>query len=210
MNPLDAAPADLPFSPAADRNKGPILEALQRLLPRAARVLEIASGTGQHAQYFASACPDWVWQPTDAADAAALHAINARCRGLANVLPARRLDVLQQRWPLGRDEHAPFGAVYCANMLHITPWFTCPALMQGAARHLAAGGLVLIYGPFRVDGVVTTPSNEAFDADLKARNPQWGLRTLSAVESEAAAQGLGLQEVVPLPANNLLVVFRVR
>jgi Protein of unknown function (DUF938) len=204
MNPLDAAPADLPFSPAADRNKQPILEVLQRLLPPSATVLEIASGTGQHAQHFAGARPDWVWQPSDATDAAALHAIDARCRGLPNVLPALRLDVHQQPWP---SERAPYSAVYCANMLHITPWSTCSALMKGAAGLLTTGGLVLVYGPFRIDGVATAPSNEVFDADLKARHPEWGLRSLSAVEREAVAQGLVLQQVVALPVNNLLVSF---
>jgi Protein of unknown function (DUF938) len=180
----------LPFSPAAERNKAPILAALQRLLPPAASVLEIASGTGQHAQHFASACPGWVWQPTDAADDG-----------------AQRLDVLQATWPLDR---APFSAVYCANMLHIAPWPTCRALMAGAARHLVAGGALMLYGPFRVDGVATAPSNEAFDADLRARDPHWGLRSLSAVEREALAVGLSLQQVLALPANNLLLVFGVR
>ena len=204
MSPHDAAPAHLPFSPAADRNKQPILEALQRLLPPTINVLEIASGTGQHAHHFASACPSWVWQPTDASDSAALHAIDARCRGLANVLPAVRLDVLEHPWPV---ELARYSAVYCANMLHIAPWPTCAALMKGAAKRLTHGGLVLIYGPFRVDGVPTASSNEAFDADLKARNPEWGLRLLSAVEREAAALGLVLQHVIDMPANNLLLVF---
>ena len=204
-----AAPADeLPFSPAAERNKAPILQALRRLLPPAVSVLEIAAGTGQHAQHFASACPGWTWQPTDAADAAALHAIDERCRGLANVLPAVCLDVGDEAWPPAAALRAPYGAVYCANMLHISPWSTCPALMKGAASHLAAGGLLLLYGPFRLDGEPTAPSNEAFDADLKARNPQWGLRSLPAVEREAGACGMALQEVVALPANNLLVVFR--
>jgi Protein of unknown function (DUF938) len=196
--------ADLPFSPAADRNKAPILQALRRLLPPSARVLEIASGTGQHAQHFASACSGWLWQPTDAADAAALHAIDTRCRGLANVLPARRLDVLRQPWPV---EHAAYSAVYCANLLHIAPWPTCAALMTGAAAHSSRGGLVLIYGPFRVDGVATAPSNEAFDADLKARDGDWGLRRLPDVEREAAARGLVLRDVIDMPANNLLVSF---
>jgi SAM-dependent methyltransferase len=197
--------ADLPFSPAADRNKEPILRALRQRLPTACSVLEIASGTGQHAQHFASACPGWTWQPTDAADAAALQAIDQRCRGLANVLPAVRLDVLTPPWPI---DSARYGAVYCANMLHISPWSACPALMSGAASHLTSGGLLLLYGPFRIDGELTAPSNEAFDADLKSRNPQWGLRSLSAVEREAAAHGLTHQEVVALPANNLLVMFR--
>lgn len=195
----------LPFSPAADRNKGPILGALQRLLPPSLRVLEIASGSGQHAHHFAGACPGWAWQPTEA-DAAMLPAIDARCGGLANVLPAARLDVLQAPWPL--DPAATFGAVYCANLLHISPWPTCAALMSGAASHLDPGGRLLLYGPYRQDGVPTAPSNEAFDAELASRNPAWGLRRLSAVEREAAARGLQLQEVVSLPANNLLVVFR--
>ena len=204
MSPHDAAPADLPFSPAADRNKQPIFDTLRRLLSPSATVLEIASGTGQHAQHFASVCPSWVWQPTDASDAAALHAIDMRCRGLSNVLPALRLDVLAPPWPV---ERARYNAVYCANMLHISPWPTCAALMKGAASHLAAGGLLLLYGPFRIDGVATAPSNEAFDADLKARNPEWGLRSLADVKREAAARGLALQEVIALPANNLLVSF---
>jgi hypothetical protein len=179
------------------------------VLPASAGVLEIAAGTGQHAHHFASACPGWIWQPTEAAaDAAALQAIDARCRGLANVMPARRLDVLQQPWFPEVSTPPRYAAVYCANLLHISPWPTCAALMTGAAGHLAVGGLVLIYGPFRVDGVATAPSNEAFDADLKARNPAWGLRSFAAVERAAVAQGLALQAVVDLPANNLLLVLR--
>lgn len=192
---------ELPFSAAAERNRGPILQVLQRLLPRAARVLEIASGTGQHARHFAQAQPGWTWQPTDTTDDARL-VLDARCAGLANVRPALRLDVLDADWPAG-----PFDALYCANMLHISTWATCPALMRGAAAHLAPGGLLVLYGPYRVDGVPTAPSNEAFDADLKARDPKWGLRRLADVEREAAAAGLALKEVVPMPANNLLVVF---
>jgi SAM-dependent methyltransferase len=195
---------DLPFSGAADRNKGPILQVLQRLLPATARVLEIASGTGQHARHFAQVQPGWSWQPTDTTDDARL-AIDARCAGLTNVRPALRLDVLETAWPAG-----PYDAIYCANMLHISPWATCPALMHGAAAHLAPGGLLLLYGPYRVDGVPTAPSNEAFDADLKARNASWGLRALADVEREAAAVGLALQEVVTMPANNLIVVFAKR
>jgi hypothetical protein len=201
-------PVDLPFSPAADRNKQPILQALRRLLPPSASVLEIASGTGQHAHHFAGTCAGWVWQPTDATDNAGLQAIDERCRGLANVLPARRLDVLQQPWSVEPAMRSPYSAVYCANMLHIAPWSTCAALMKGAAGHLIAGGLLLLYGPFRIDGVPTAPSNEAFDADLKARHPEWGLRSLVAVEREAVARGMALQEVIALPANNLLLVFR--
>lgn len=198
-----AVTADLPFSPAADRNKAPILAALQRLLPASARVLEIASGTGQHAQHFASACSGWLWQPTDA-DATMLPAINARCHGLANVLPAVQLDVMHTPWPVVSPQ---LDAVYCANLLHISPWTACPALMQGAAAHLRAGGRLLLYGPYRQDGVPTAPSNQSFDADLKSRNAEWGLRAVSAVEREAAAVGLVLREVLVMPSNNLLLVF---
>jgi SAM-dependent methyltransferase len=194
---------DLSFSPAAERNKVPILAALQHLLPSSADVLEIASGTGQHAQHFASAQPGWTWQPSDV-DPAALPAIDARCQGLANVRPALRLDVCATPWPV---EPARFDVLYCANMVHAAPWAVCPALMRGAARHLRDGGRLLLYGPYRVDGAATAPSNEAFDVDLRARDPAWGLRTLRSVQSEARAVGLALQQQLPLPANNLLLVF---
>ena len=207
---MSASAADLPFSPAAERNRGPILAQLRRLLPTSVRVLEIASGSGQHAQHFASACPGWVWQPSEA-DAALLPAIDARCHGLANVLPAVALDVTRAPWPLGAAHNgAHYGALYSANLLHISPWPTCAALMRGAALHLDASGRLLLYGPFRQDGVPTAPSNEAFDADLRSRHPQWGLRSLADVEREAAAQGLRLDEVMPLPANNLMLVFTAR
>lgn len=196
--------ADLPFSAAAERNRGPILQVLQRLLPPRARVLEIASGTGQHAQHFAASGAGWDWQPSDA-DASMLAAIDARCAGLGGVAPARHLDVLAPDWPMAA---ASLDAVYCANMLHISPWPTCAALMAGAARCLAPGGLLLVYGPFFVDGLPTSPGNLAFDADLRARDARWGLRTVAAVQREASAQGLTLLEAVPMPANNLTLVFR--
>jgi SAM-dependent methyltransferase len=194
------------FSPAAERNKGPILAQLRHWLPARARVLEIASGTGQHAEHFALACPGWSWQPSEA-DAAALPFIDARCQALGNVEPALRLDVTETPWPV---EPRRFDALYSANLLHIAPWPVCRALMQGAARCIEPGGLLLLYGPYRVDGVPTAPSNEAFDADLKSRNPAWGLRRLCDVEREAAAAGLALRQSVPMPANNLLVAFACR
>jgi SAM-dependent methyltransferase len=196
-------PADLPFSPAADRNKQPILERLQSLLPAHAQVLEVASGTGQHAAHFAAAQPGWQWQPTDY-EAQALPAIAARCASWPQVRPPMRLDVLQQPWPF--EPHA-FDALYCANMLHISPWATCAGLMQGAAVHLREQGVLLLYGPYVVDGEPTAPGNVAFDADLRARNPQWGLRTLAAVCAEARAVGLHLQARHAMPANNLLLAF---
>jgi SAM-dependent methyltransferase len=197
---------DLPFSAAAERNQEPILRVLRQRLPERARVLEVASGTGQHARHFASTCPGWDWQPSEASTAA-LPTIDARCAGLPNVRGALRLDVQDSPpWPVGT---AAFDAAYCANLLHIAPWAACAALMRGAAAHLARGGVLLLYGPYRQDGVPTVPSNEAFDADLRARDAAWGLRRLSDVEREAALVGLRLEEVVGMPANNLVVVFRV-
>lgn len=197
-------PDALPFSPAAERNKTPILEVLQRVLPPTASVLEIASGTGQHAAHFAAAQPGWRWQPTEW-DAEALPAIASRCAGLANVLPPRQLDVLASSWPVPAGH---FDAVYSANMLHISPWATCAALMGGASRHLVEGsGLLVVYGPFIVDGEPTADSNLAFDASLRARDPSWGLRRLAEVEAEAHRAGLALQHRFDMPANNLTLVF---
>jgi hypothetical protein len=192
----------LPFSPAAERNRAPILEVLTRVLPERCRVLEIASGTGQHAQHFAGARPGWWWQPTDA-DASSLPGIAARCSALPNVAPPLHLDVLQP-WPAAL---AGFDAVYCANMLHIAPWACCAALMNGVATRLVSNGVLVIYGPFIVDGEPTAPSNSAFDASLNSRNAEWGLRRLSAVVAEASAVGLRFEQRVAMPANNLMLVF---
>ena len=192
-------------SPAADRNKQPILEALLELLPAQGRALEIAAGSGQHAAHFAPALPGWTWQCTDP-DAAALASIAAlNPQGP----PPLRLDVRDEPWPLPSALQA-LDAVYCANMLHIAPWSCCSALMRGAARYLKPAGLLLVYGPFIVPGLATAASNLAFDADLRARDPAWGLRALDAVAAKAAAVGLGLRAPLSLPANNLLLVFEHR
>ncbi|TDM06864.1 MAG: SAM-dependent methyltransferase [Ideonella sp. MAG2] len=199
MNPS----TDLPFSPAADRNKQPILERLQALLPPRAQVLEVASGTGQHAAHFAAAQPGWQWQPTDYA-AEALPTIAARCAPWPQVRPPVRLDVTQHPWPF---ETGQFDAIYAANMLHIAPREACKGLMNGAAIHLRPDGWLLLYGPYIVEGEPTAPSNLAFDADLRARNPLWGLRELGTVCAEAQAAGLHLQARHAMPANNFLLVF---
>lgn len=198
---------DLPHSPAADRNKDAILGVMQRLLPPDAAVLEVASGTGQHAAHAAAGQPRWTWQPTDA-DADALAGIARRCAALPNVRPPLLLDVVASPWPLQPD--ARFDAVFSANMLHISPWATCAGLMRGAATHLVPGGQLLIYGPFIVDDAPTAPSNLAFDADLRARNPAWGLRRLPDVIAAAAGAGLDFRERIPMPANNLMLVFQLR
>lgn len=197
---------EIAFSAPSDRNKQPILELLLELLPEHGRALEIASGTGQHVAWFAAHLPDWQWQPTDV-DARMLPSIDARASEarLLNVQPARVLDVLQQPWPLG---DAQYELVFCANMLHIAPPACGAALMQGAARHLAPGGMLVTYGPYLEDEVLTTPSNLAFDESLRARNPAWGLRRREDLEELAWHAGLGLSERHEMPANNLLLVWR--
>ena len=194
-------------SPAADRNKGPILAALQQLLPAQGRLLELAAGTGQHAVHCATGLPGWQWLPTDPSpDALASVQAWAQLHPAPGLQPPLQLDVLQQPWPL--PEAARFDALFCANMLHIAPWACCPALMQGAARWLAPGGQLITYGPYFVDGEPAAPGNTAFDADLQARNPAWGIRWLHAVQAEAAAAGLKWVQRLAMPANNQLLVFR--
>jgi SAM-dependent methyltransferase len=205
------------FSPASERNRQPILDALLRLLPptlsRDGRALEIASGTGQHIAHFAQHLPGWQWQPSDATDEA-FESITAWCAeaGVRNVAPPVLLDVMAARWPSATTQ-APhsfdnaFDLVYCANMLHISPWATCAALMQGAARHLAVHGLLVTYGPYLARDVPTSPGNLAFDESLRQRNPAWGIRALEDVVDTALLAGLTLKERVEMPANNLLLVF---
>jgi SAM-dependent methyltransferase len=208
---------DLSHSPAADRNKQPILDALTRILGDRGAALEIASGTGQHAAWFAAAMPRWTWQPTDA-DARMLPTLASRVAeaALANLLPPLLLDVMAPQWPSQGhafaqreevEEENKFNAIYCANMLHISPWATCAALMEGAARHLLPGGLLITYGPYFEEDVPPAPSNLAFDEDLRARNSSWGIRRLEDVAAEASRAGLALRERHAMPANNLLLVF---
>jgi SAM-dependent methyltransferase len=197
-------PTDLPHSPAAERNREPILQVLSGLLLPNVTVLEVASGTGQHAAHFAAAQPGWTWQPTEA-EALALPAIAMRCTGQPNVRAPLRLDVMLHPWPL---PPAAFDALFCANLLHIAPWPACPALMAGAARQLAPGGLLVLYGPYFVDGETPSPGNLAFDADLRSREPAWGLRRLAEVADEARRAGLALEQRFDMPANNVMLIFR--
>ena len=202
---MHAMPDARRHSPAAERNGPPILAELQRLLPTTGVMLEIASGTGQHAAFFSAGLPGWTWQPSDF-DPAALPSIAAWCAGLERVRPPLRLDVLSPDWP---GVPARVDAIYCANMIHIAPWACTPGLMQGAARHLAPGGLLITYGPYLLDDEPTAPSNLAFDADLRERNPAWGIRRLEDVADQAAAVGLSLRERLGMPANNKLLVWEL-
>ena len=196
-------PAD--FSTAAERNKQPIFDVLRQALPVQGHALEIASGTGQHVAWFARHLPQWTWQPSDA-DPRALDSIAAHTirQGLGNVHPPVLLDVMAPGW---FPAHTRFDLVYCANMLHISPWPACAALMQGSARHLAADGVLVTYGPYLEADVPTAESNQVFDQSLRARNPAWGIRRREDVEDIAAKVGLRLAARHAMPANNLLLVW---
>jgi SAM-dependent methyltransferase len=196
-------PPDPPVSAAAERNRHPILEVLRAELPRQGKVLEIASGGGQHVAYFAEALPGLHWQPTEP-DVAQHDAIAHRilAAGLANVAPPRALDVMAAEWPVTGH----FDAMLCINMVHISPWAATLALFDGACRHLAPAGRLILYGPYLQQGT-TAPSNLEFDASLRRRNPAWGLRDLDAVTGVAASRNLRLARVIHMPANNLSLVF---
>jgi cyclopropane fatty-acyl-phospholipid synthase-like methyltransferase len=192
-------------SPSSMRNREPILETLRRVLPPEARVLEIASGSGEHAVHFARAMPGWVWRTSDP-DAASRASIGAwiEAEGLANVLEPLALDTRASDWGV-EDER--FDAVVSINMIHIAPWEAALGVIAGAARLLKPGGRLIFYGAFKRDGVHTSPSNEKFDASLKSHDPRWGVRDVADVAREAADKGLSLLEVVEMPANNLCVIF---
>ncbi|KGU60120.1 methyltransferase small domain protein [Burkholderia pseudomallei MSHR983] len=202
--PIDSASRQ--WAPAAEGNREPILAVLKRVLPARGAVLEIASGTGQHAVHFAAALPDLVWQPTDV-DAAARESIAAWVAdaALPNLRAPLALDVCVEPWPLAAAD-----AIVCVNMIHIAPWAAVCALFVGAARALPDGGVLYLYGPYRRGGAHTAESNAQFDAQLRRRNPAWGVRDLEAVVELGGASGLALDEVVEMPANNLSVVFRKR
>lgn len=191
-------------APAAARNREPILRVLGACLPHPALVLEIASGTGEHAVWFSSALPALTWQPTDQ-DPEALESIAAwrDTAGLPNLLPPLRLDASAKIWPVAQAD-----AVVAINMVHIAPWAATQGLITGAKRVLPSGGLLYLYGPFREGGVHTAASNAAFDADLRARNPAWGIRDLDEITALAGRHGIDGPERIAMPANNLSLVFR--
>jgi SAM-dependent methyltransferase len=194
---------ELLTSAAAERNKDPILGVLVSVLPASGRVLEIASGTGQHVCHFAAALPGLRWLPSEP-DTASRDAMVTRIRGsgLANIDAPVALDVHEPRWPIEGE----LDALVCINMIHISPWSSTLALFGGAARHLRAGGLLVTYGPYLENGMAAQ-SNLDFDASLKRRNAGWGLRDLDDVTRVAAEAGFMCREVVRMPANNLAIVF---
>lgn len=193
-------------APSAQRNRGPILEVLRRVLPPTGNVVEIASGTGEHVTFFAQALPSLTFQPSDI-DATACASVDAWRAELAleNVKPALSLDVLDERWPF---DDVSIDAIVNINMIHISPWSATLGLMRHAARVLQSGAPLVTYGPYLQEDVVTAPSNIAFDESLRARNPAWGVRKLEAIAAAAKESGIALDEIVQMPANNLCVVFR--
>ena len=193
------------YAPAVARNREPILAVLRRVLPATGLVLEVASGSGEHAAFFAAALPHLTWQPTDADPRARASIAAFRDAGDApNLLPPLALDVMAATdWPVSAA-----AAIVCINMIHIAPWSACEGLVAGAARTLPPGGVLYLYGPYKEGGRHTAPSNEAFDADLRARDPRWGVRDLGEVTALAQRHGFAHQEMVAMPANNRSVIFR--
>ncbi len=194
-------------APSTARNREAILAVIAQHFPISGKVLEIASGAGEHAVFFADALPGLTWQPSDP-DEAARESIAAwtQHEHARNVLPPLAIDARQSNW--GVD--GPFDAIVAINVIHISPWEATQGLMAGAASPLVPGGLLFLYGRYKRDGAHTAPSNEKFDASLKARNPLWGVRDLADVEREAMANGLRLSVVIEMPANNLSVIFAKR
>jgi len=191
-------------APATLRNRDPILAILRDVLPPSGLVLEIASGSGEHAVFFARHLPELSWQPSDPApDACASIAQWRHEEGSTNLLAPIALDAASESWPIAHAD-----ALVCINMVHISPWAATEGLMRGAGRILAAGAPLILYGPFEVAGAPLAPSNREFDADLRARDPSWGLRDLDQVCDLAAAHGLMREAVVEMPANNLAVILR--
>jgi SAM-dependent methyltransferase len=194
------------IAPATARNRDPILELLRRELPPRGTVLEIASGSGEHVVHFAAALPGLIFRPSDP-EPSARASIDSWIAetGVINVLPAIALDAAAPSWRI-----AAVDAVLCINMVHIAPWAATLGLVAGAARLLPPGGLLYLYGPYKRGGRHTAPSNEAFDENLRARDPQWGIRDLETVAVVAAEAGFAAPEIVAMPANNLSLILRRR
>lgn len=191
-------------SPATARNVGPIGDVLAEWLPASGYILEIASGSGEHALAFARRFPDVLWQPSDPDPLARASIAEWReAEGLANLPEPLAIDVCDADWRVERAD-----ALVSINMAHISPWEASIGLIDGAAHVLEPYGVLILYGPWLVDGIETAPSNLAFDADLKARDPRWGLRRVADFAAAAAERGLTLTELRSMPANNFMLLFK--
>ena len=195
---------------AFHRNHQPIWAVLEKFLAgKSGEVLEAGSGTGQHVVYFARQNPDIIWWPSDLGEAH-LKSIAAWCahEGLSNIRPPRRIDLTDPDWFPAGDGPAKLLAMFCANVIHIAPWRVAEGLFAGASRYLRDDGRLFLYGPFKRDGKHTAISNAVFDTSLRERDPEWGVRDIGDVERLAESVGLALHEIVPMPANNLILVFQ--
>jgi SAM-dependent methyltransferase len=191
-------------APSAQRNRDAILAVLADILPPSGRVLEVASGSGEHAVHFAGALPGLTFQPSDPApDAVASIAAWAQESGLGNILPPLVVDATAPDWPV-----TAIDAILCINMIHIAPWAAAEGLFRQAGRLLKPGQPLYLYGPYRRPDRPLEPGNAAFDESLRSRDPAWGLRDLDAVTALGLANGFGAPEIVEMPANNLSVIFR--
>lgn len=191
-------------SAAANRNRDPILNVLRRILPGRGVVLEIASGSGEHVVHFASRLPTLTFAPSDSgAEARDSIAAWIAHSGLSNIRAPLDLDASSASWPIAQCD-----AIVCINMIHISPWAATEGLFAQASRLLPAGAPLYLYGPYKRQGAHTAPSNAAFDADLRARNPGWGVRDLETVADLARRTGFEGPEIVEMPANNLSLIFR--
>lgn len=201
----DMKPTERLQWPAPKRNKQPILEILDRVLPKQGTILEIGAGSGEHTATFAGHFADVTWQATDPEEE---HRLSVQAwidhAGITNALPPLELDTRRQPWPVAQAD-----AVLCINMIHISPWDSCLGLFAGASEILSPGGIVYLYGPFSIDGAHTAPSNATFDQSLKSRDPAWGVRDVGAVTAVAEAQHFRLIQQVEMPSNNLSLVFQI-
>ncbi len=207
------------YAPATARNREPILAVLQEVFPSQGTILEISSGTGEHATFFTSECPGWTWLPSDPNPVARASIAAWRSHSsLPNLYAPIALDVRDVLWPVEREnlppelagvdlEQSPIVAIANINMIHISPWSACLGLMAGAGRILPPDGILYLYGPFKREGVHTAPSNASFDASLRSQNSEWGVRDLEEVIAVAQAEQFSLTTIQEMPANNLSVVF---
>ncbi len=208
------------FAPATQRNREPILQVLSEVLPPAGTVLEISSGTGEHAVFFAPQLTPRLWVPSDPNPVAraSIAAWREHCPA-ENLYPPIALDVCDPVWPVEQHplpealqeldlQKHPIQAIVNINMIHIAPWSACLGLIAGAERLLPSNGILYLYGPFKQDNQHTAPSNEAFDTSLQTQNPEWGVRNLEDVVAVAQAHHLTLVKTVAMPANNLSVIFQ--
>jgi cyclopropane fatty-acyl-phospholipid synthase-like methyltransferase len=192
------------YAPSSARNRDPLLQVLKSLLPQTGTILEIASGTGEHACYFAPAFGTAIWQPTDA-DESAIASIKAhrQADAPANLAPPLHLNVMEPEWHVGSVD-----AVLCVNMVHIAPWACCENLLQGCAHVLSPGAPLVLYGPFKQDGAHTAPSNAEFDQTLREQNAEWGIRDIAEIAEAGKARGLTVEDPIAMPSNNLCVILR--